>query len=166
MQNLTATQIASFITGLLVLGALTLFLLLRNSTNSTLELNDLEQIGDGMLVAFQNVNYNFGNAAIPGSVLINGGKIPSTIVSGTNIQSRWNTPITLTGTGTAFTAALTNVPQANCVDIETDAGLAQYLSAVVVTGGASRVPPVPVTTASTDCAAGNNTMTLTYTGHP
>jgi hypothetical protein len=166
MINLTGTQIAGIITALLTLFVGGLFLVLRTGTNSYTEINDLEQMGNGMIIAFQNLNYIYPVGPIAPAVLINGGKVPAGMVSGGNLVTRWGTPILPVGIGQGYTVPLTATPQSTCIDILSDAGLAPYLSSIIVSGATARVPPVPATTAAIDCAGTTNTVTLTYTGHP
>jgi hypothetical protein len=169
MENISARTIVLFVTGILVAAVLGLFVTLRNSTNSTTQVLDLEQIGQAMLLAYQSTNYQYGAGAIPASVLINAGKVPSGIINTTNqtLNSRFNTPIAINGIANlSYDVVLTGIPTATCTDIATDAGLSQFLSSVVV-GGTTLTVPVAVAAASTACgAAPTNTITLNFVGHP
>jgi hypothetical protein len=167
MEVMNARTLVGIIGGILTVAVLGLFLVIRNGMNSSLQVSDLEAIGNAMILAYENVGYNYGSGTIASSSLISTGMVPSGAISGTALQSRFNTPMTVTGNGSSYTIALTGVPTANCVSIMTDPGLAQYLASVTVVGGTARTPPVPFTTASGDCAAASTeSLDLTYTGHP
>jgi type II secretory pathway pseudopilin PulG len=169
MENISARTIVLFITGILVAAVLGLFVTLRNSTNSQTQILDLEQIAQAMLLTYQNAGYNYGTGAIPATVLINTGKVPSSIVNGTNINSRFSTPITLDGAGTSYSITLTGIPGANCFDVVSDTGLAQYLTSATVNGTAvNTTPPLNVTTITGACGTSTaaDTIVLNFTGHP
>lgn len=92
---------------------------------------------------------------IDASALINNGVVPSTMIVGNTIETRWNTPVTV-GPGTITTAGDSalftyQVPRRSCADFVTQAGS----SAVVVTVDGTAVKDVP---------SGENTMNVTAVG--
>lgn len=165
MEPLVARTIATVVGALLVGAALLAGVVFYFQASSTNESQDLVMLGDAMMDAYTNQNYQYGTAAIPGSVVINAGKVPTGMVNGTNLVTRWNTDITLTGATTNFTAALPGVPFQNCVQLMEDVGLSAYLTSISA-GTTARTPPVAAPQATTDCgSSGTVTLTLTYTGH-
>lgn len=92
---------------------------------------------------------------INAEALINNGVVPSTMVVGSTIETRWNTPVTVaagTITSAGDSAVFTyQVPRRSCADFVTQAGS----SAVVVAVDGTDVKNVP---------AGENTMNVTTVG--
>ena len=125
-------------------------------------------MAQGLQDAYSNQSYQYGAAVISPTILINSSAVDSTIVSGGNtINSRWQTPIVITGATTTFSAALTAIPYNICTKLMLNNSLAQYITAIGITGGSMNTPPVLPTTAATACgASGTVNLTIDFIGHP
>jgi hypothetical protein len=167
MEQLIARNIVAVVTALAIIIVVGLGFVIRSAANSASQAQDLVTIVQGVQKAFSNQNYQYGNGTIPSSILINGNKIDPNIVSGTTIQTRWQATITLTGTGSAFSATVPSVPYGNCPDILQDQSLGQYITSIGVSGGTMRTPPVAPATAVADCgSSGTVDVVVNFQGHP
>ncbi|HEV2651670.1 MAG TPA: type 4 pilus major pilin [Rhizomicrobium sp.] len=167
MDPLVARNISILVGTLLLAAVIGFGFVIRNGTYSTNQAQDLVTIAQGLQKAYVNQNYQYGAAVIPSSTLINAGKVDPNTVTGTNIMSRWQTAIVITGAGTAFTLALTGIPSNNCVDLMLDQSLQQYATSIGITGGTARTEPVSQANAAADCGtSGTVNLTATMIGHP
>lgn len=169
MPQLTGQQIAALITAFTVAAAAAFGYLVFGSANSSVEAADLLAALRGWQAAYSAAGYQYGAAALNSAVITNSHKVDPAIVSGTDMLSRWGTKIIWTGAGTNLVAALTAVPNNNCVEIMTDASLAPVLVSIGITSGTARVPGpnIDPATAATDCgSSGTVALTATFNGHP
>jgi hypothetical protein len=170
MDLFTQRNIYAALAAFAVIAVLAAATALWNGSNTQLEVTDIATIVTNMQTQYQPASYQYGTAAITPQALA--ATLDSNIVTGTGnttqINTRWNSPITITGSGSSFTLAFGEVGTANCQAIEQSGALAQVLTSIQVTGGTARTT-LPVTdpnTAAADCASAPNTMTLTAKGHP
>ncbi len=167
MEQLTARNIIAAVTALAIIIVVGLGFVIRAGVNEQAQAQDLVTIAQGLQAAYANQSYAYGAVAISSSVLTNSGKVDPTIVSGTTINSRWQTAITLTGAGAGFTVALTGIPYSACTALLTDQSLGQYATSFTVDTGAANTVPVTPTTAATACtASGTHSITIAFAGHP
>lgn len=156
--TLIETLVALSIFALVVGGALALFGSASSSQNTTQFTSDL----NALRAATKSLYFGQGGygSAVLNDVLINGKKVPTTMIPGTGtprtINHSLNGLITVTGNNASFTVQATNIPTDVCI------GLAAMTGWDSVKIGAAPVHTTAVspTAASTECASTNPTTLL------
>jgi hypothetical protein len=152
------------LTGLYFLGPQLLGL--RSGARGFTQVQQLEQIGNGLTQEYLVANNNYGTGAIAPTPLVTSGYVPaSQVISGT-LNSTEGQPMTITGTGPGFSVALNIVSPAICTYVLGDEGLSALLTSVEVGTGAAQTVPLAPPTPANDCAGtGPFQVTLNYIGH-
>jgi len=166
MRELYGQQISLIFGAILIAFALGIGAIYKATANTNSQVGDMIVIGQTIQQDYSNQNWQYGTGPIPSAVLTATGKVPPALISGSNILTRWGTPIALAALGTQFSATLTGASVGQCADIMNDGSLGALLASAQAGSGAQRTPPVQYPTAEADCASGAGQLTLTYNGHP
>lgn len=160
--TLIETLVSLSIFALVVGGALALFgsaAASQTTTQFTSDLNALRAATKALY--FGQGTYGGGSLT---EVLINGKKVPSTMVlSGAAptrvINHSLNGTIAVAGSTSQFTVTATNIPTEICIGL---AGMAGWDSIRI--GANQRTSPVPPAQASADCSAGGTIQNMVFIG--
>jgi hypothetical protein len=164
LRGFSITQIAAGVLVAFVAGLLYVFL---NGATSKAQISDWVAVGQAMPEIYLATGPNYGTAAIPASVLINGARVPTASVSGTNLVTRAGQVETLQGAGSGYTLTAPGISVGTCTQAVTDAELGQFLTSVQVNGTTVPEPVTPATigTATSACSgAGTVQLVLNYSG--
>jgi prepilin-type N-terminal cleavage/methylation domain-containing protein len=160
--TLIETLVSLSIFALVVGGALALFGSASASQTTTQLSSDLLALRSATKsLYFGQGTYGSGSLT---EVLINGKKVPSTMVLTGTAPSRvinhsLNGTVAVAGSASQFTMTATNIPTEICIGL---AGMAGW--DFIKIGANQRTSPVPPAQASTDCSTGGTVQTMVFIG--
>lgn len=161
----TILELALWSAGALVVIALAAYGYLKFSENNRTAATQqqLLDLQSGIRQLYVDPNFN----GLTPAQIINSGKSPSGMASGTNLVNKWGGIVTLAaaslngGTDNAFAIGFPQVPRAECNSLIS--GLAQNFSVITVGSTTVKDASTPVNPATVTTACNNPANTITFT---